>query len=61
MYKKWGQEHKDNIKVDENNLKIGNLRHHEVMNLLDMVDLERGAKIAKHRGYFLKGVGVLLN
>jgi seryl-tRNA synthetase len=31
------------------------------MNLIDMVDLERGQKVAGHRGYFLKGVGVLLN
>ena len=56
----WGQEH-IKIKVDENDLKLGNLRHHEVMNLLDIADLQRGSKIAKHRGYFLKGDGVLLN
>jgi len=31
------------------------------MNLLDIVEFERGAKIAGHRGYFLKGTGVLLN
>lgn len=31
------------------------------MQCLDMVEFERGAKIAGHRGYFLKGVGVLLN
>jgi seryl-tRNA synthetase len=49
------------VTVDENKLELGALRHHEVMFLLDMVDLERGAKIAKHRGYFLKGNGVLLN
>ena len=26
-----------------------------------MVEFERGQKIAGHRGYFLKGFGVLLN
>jgi len=31
------------------------------MQVLDIVELERGQKIAGHRGYFLKGVGVLLN
>jgi seryl-tRNA synthetase len=31
------------------------------MNLLDFVELERGQKVAGHRGYFLKGYGVLLN
>jgi len=40
---------------------LGKLHHHEIMQCLDMVELERGQKIAGHRGYFLKGVGVLLN
>ena len=31
------------------------------MQILDIVDFERGQKIAGHRGYFLKGYGVLLN
>ena len=31
------------------------------MQCLDMVEFERGQKIAGHRGYFLKGFGVLLN
>jgi len=26
-----------------------------------MFELERGQKIAGHRGYFLKGLGVMLN
>lgn len=39
----------------------GHLHHHEVMQILDMVEFERGQKIAGHRGYFLKGYGVLLN
>ena len=47
------------LKVDGKSL--GHLHHHEVMQMLDIVELERGAKIAGHRGYFLKGAGVLLN
>ena len=39
----------------------GKLHHHEVMQILDIVEFERGQKIAGHRGYFLKGAGVLLN
>ncbi|KDQ56895.1 hypothetical protein JAAARDRAFT_158131 [Jaapia argillacea MUCL 33604] len=35
--------------------------HHEVLLRLDAMDLERGAKIAGHRGYFLTGDGVDLN
>ena len=35
--------------------------HFEVMLALDMVDTERGSKIAGHRGYFLKDYGVLMN
>lgn len=31
------------------------------MQCLDIVEFERGQKIAGHRGYFLKGYGVLLN
>ena len=39
-----------------------NLRgHYDVMKKLDIVDTERGVKIAGHRGYFLKDYGVLLN
>ncbi|MDD3531038.1 MAG: serine--tRNA ligase [Candidatus Pacebacteria bacterium] len=34
--------------------------HIELMTALDMVDLERGTKVAGFRGYFLKGDGVLL-
>lgn len=47
------------LKVDGRTL--GHLHHHEIMECLDMVEFERGQKIAGHRGYFLKGVGVLLN
>ncbi len=34
--------------------------HIELMERLDMVDLERGSKVAGFRGYFLKGDGALL-
>ncbi|EMD37004.1 hypothetical protein CERSUDRAFT_114905 [Gelatoporia subvermispora B] len=35
--------------------------HHEVLLRLDAMDLERGAKISGHRGYFLTNDGVDLN
>jgi len=54
---KWGEI--PELKVDGKTL--GHLHHHEIMQCLDMVEFERGQKIAGHRGYFLKGVGVLLN
>jgi seryl-tRNA synthetase len=37
------------------------LAHHEVLLRLDAMDLERGAKIAGHRGYFLTNDGIDLN
>jgi seryl-tRNA synthetase len=40
---------------------LGKLHHHEIMQCLDMVEFERGQRIAGHRGYYLKGMGVLLN
>ena len=54
---KWGEV--PELEVD--GVTLGKLHHHEIMNLIDMVDLERGTKVAGHRGYYLKGVGVLLN
>lgn len=54
---KWGEI--PELKVDGKTL--GHLHHHEVMQCLDVVEFERGQKIAGHRGYFLKGAGVLLN
>lgn len=39
----------------------GILPHHEVLLRLDAMDLDRGAKIAGHRGYYLTGDGVDLN
>jgi len=35
--------------------------HIEIMEALDMADLERGAKVAGFRGYFLKNDGALLS
>jgi seryl-tRNA synthetase len=46
---------------------VGTLTKHDhclpywtVLERLDAVDMKRGQKIAGHRGYFLKGVGVKL-
>ncbi|TIA69016.1 hypothetical protein E3P92_03766 [Wallemia ichthyophaga] len=41
--------------------KAGALPHHEVLMRLDGFDLERGQKIAGHRGYFLQDTAVDLN
>lgn len=57
VVEKWGDI--PELKVDGKSL--GHLHHHEIMQCLDMVEFERGQKIAGHRGYFLKGPGVLLN
>jgi seryl-tRNA synthetase len=35
--------------------------HHELLHMIDGYSADRGAKVAGHRGYFLKGVGVLFN
>lgn len=43
------------------NVPEGCLPHHEIMLKLGAVDLERGANIAGHRGYYLTGPGVRLN
>lgn len=53
----WGEP--SGLKIDGKTL--GHLHHHEVMQCLDIVEFERGQKIAGHRGFFLKGAGVLLN
>ena len=53
----WGQI--PELEIDGKTL--GHLHHHEIMGLLDIVEFERGQKVAGHRGYFLKGLGVLLN
>jgi len=35
--------------------------HVDLVSMLDIVDLEKGQEVAGSRGYYLKGVGVLLN
>ncbi len=35
--------------------------HHELLHMIDGYSAERGVKVAGHRGYFLKGVGVMLS
>lgn len=52
----WGQI--PDIKITN---KRGGLNHHKVLESIGGYDPERGQKIAGHRGYFLKGYGVLLN
>jgi seryl-tRNA synthetase len=47
--------------LDEPSVRDGILAHHEVLLRLDAMDLERGAKVAGHRGYFLTNEGVDLN
>ncbi|GAA5983953.1 hypothetical protein JCM10908_005989 [Rhodotorula pacifica] len=42
-------------------MKEGILSHHEVMYRLGMLEMERGTKVAGHRGYYLMDVGVDLN
>ena len=39
----------------------GFAHHHEILAMIDGFDPKRGSKIAGHRGFFLKGVGALLN
>ncbi len=53
----WGEP--STLEVD--GITPGKLHHHEIMQILDIVEFERGQKVAGHRGYFLKGYGVLLN
>lgn len=52
----WGE-----VREIEINETPGHMNHHHLMRILDMYDPERGTKIMGHRGYFLKGFGVLLN
>ncbi|KAF8647341.1 hypothetical protein AX16_006803 [Volvariella volvacea WC 439] len=47
--------------LEEPQPKTGILAHHEVLLRLDAMDLDRGAKIAGHRGYFLTNDGIDLN
>eukprot|EP00826_Nyctotherus_ovalis_P010843 TRINITY_DN12834_c0_g1_i1.p1 TRINITY_DN12834_c0_g1~~TRINITY_DN12834_c0_g1_i1.p1 ORF type:complete len:498 (-),score=113.55 TRINITY_DN12834_c0_g1_i1:118-1587(-) len=52
----WGKP-KEELKT---NSTLGHLHHNEILQLLDAVDLERGARISDRHSYFLKGVTVLL-
>jgi seryl-tRNA synthetase len=47
--------------LEEPPVREGILAHHEVLLRLDAMDLERGAKVAGHRGYYLTNEGVDLN
>jgi len=57
VIREWGT--KKDIKVDYKT--PGKLAHDQIMSLLDMVDFKRGIKVAGHKGFFLKGNGLLLN
>ncbi|KAK0224087.1 hypothetical protein IW262DRAFT_872980 [Armillaria fumosa] len=46
---------------DESPVRTDIMPHHEVLLRLDAMDLDRGAKIAGHRGYFLTNDGIDLN
>ena len=47
--------------TDENIEFFPKAHYSTLMDKLDMVAMKQGAKVAGHRGYFLKGYGVLLN
>ena len=51
IVKEWGECHTAD----------GLLHHHEILEMIDGYEPERGVNVAGHRGYFLKGVGLLLN
>eukprot|EP00698_Gefionella_okellyi_P005515 TRINITY_DN15039_c0_g1_i1.p2 TRINITY_DN15039_c0_g1~~TRINITY_DN15039_c0_g1_i1.p2 ORF type:complete len:482 (+),score=131.83 TRINITY_DN15039_c0_g1_i1:66-1511(+) len=53
--RKWGEDLMEQRKRD------GLLNHVDLMKRCDVMDLERGARIAGNRGYFLRGDLVLLN
>ena len=57
VVKEWGKV--PEIKVDFKT--PGKLAHDQIMTILDMVEFERGSKVAGHKGYYLKGNGLLLN
>eukprot|EP00914_Ancora_sagittata_P017446 GHVO01034352.1.p1 GENE.GHVO01034352.1~~GHVO01034352.1.p1 ORF type:complete len:417 (-),score=84.14 GHVO01034352.1:606-1856(-) len=52
----WGIPNK--IKIDGT---PGHMHHHEVLARLNAVEMKKGAEIAGHRAYFMKGCGVILN
>ena len=52
----WGE-----IKPMKITSKPGFCHHHEILAMIDGYDPKRGQKIAGHRGFFLKGIGALMN
>lgn len=54
----WGTPNRDLV---INGNELGKLHHHEIMQCLGILEMERGARVAGHRGYYLKGMGVMLN
>ena len=52
----WGK-----IKPIKINSTPGKCHHHEILAMIDGYDPKRGQKISGHRGYFLKGMGAILN
>ena len=54
----WGTPNKDLVVDGET---LGKLHHHEIMQCLDILEMQAGSKVAGHRGFYLKGMGVLLN
>ena len=57
MERTWG----DNLPRIKITGKLGGLHHHEILTAIGGYDPHRGQKLAGHRGYFLRGPGVLLN
>lgn len=51
----WGEPRKDII---ADGSALGKLHHHEIMACLGILEMERGSRVAGHRGYYLKGLGV---
>lgn len=55
MVRTWGEPRKD---IVTDGSALGKLRHHEIMQCLGILEMERGSRVAGHRGYYLKGLGV---
>jgi seryl-tRNA synthetase len=56
IYSTWGEPNR--VKIDGT---PGKAHHHQILWWLGGYDPEAGSKVAGHKGYFLKGPGVLLN
>lgn len=57
VVKTWGKPSDLEVTGEE----LGHLHHHEIMQCLDILEMKQGSAVAGHRGYYLKGMGVLLN